>query len=132
MAGLFPMKREPVPATKRGSISEARKRRIWEREKGICWMCGKPVEMLGPTVRYDHRIPLELTGTDADENIFPLHREPCDRLKCKADAAKIAKVRRIRKKDNPATRPAPKMKSGGFRPKPEGFKTKWPKRKFGA
>ena len=130
LSGLSRM-REAVPATPRGSITEARKRRIWEREKGKCWMCGKPVEMLGPTVRYDHRISLELSGTDDDSNIYPIHRDPCDKLKCKADAAKIAKVRRLHKKGDQSTRKPPKMKSAGFRPKPDGFKYQWGKRKIG-
>lgn len=108
------MKREDVPATPRGPISEARKKRIWEREGGKCWMCGQVTAMTGSTVRYDHRIPLELSGTDDDSNIFPLHREPCDRIKTKADAAKIAKMRRLRKKRDPETRKPSIMKSKGF------------------
>jgi hypothetical protein len=77
-------------------------------------MCGQVTAMTGSTVRYDHRIPLELSGTDDDSNIFPLHREPCDRIKTKADAAKIAKMRRLRKKRDPETRKPSIMKSRGF------------------
>jgi 5-methylcytosine-specific restriction endonuclease McrA len=108
------MKREDVPATPRKAMSDARKRRIWEREGGKCWMCGQVTAMTGPEVRYDHRIPIELSGSEDDSNVFPLHREPCDRIKTKADAAKIAKMRRLRKKRDPDTRKPSVMKSRGF------------------
>lgn len=121
------MKREDVLATPRRAMTEARKRRIWEREKGKCWMCGKVTEMLGPSVRYDHRIPIELSGSEDDSNVFPLHREPCDRIKTKADANKIAKMRRLRKKENPETRKPSTLRG---RPFQTGIKRKIPSRPF--
>lgn len=79
----------------RGAMTPARMKRIWEREKGVCWFCTKPVPMRGQgIVTYDHRVPLEIIGHDGDENIYPIHRDPCDRIKTAADQAKIAKVRR--------------------------------------
>lgn len=113
----------------RGRMSAARMARIWERESGVCWICSKPVEARGPGVRYDHRIPLEIIGHDGDENIYPIHREPCDRIKTAADQAKIAKIRRMAGEKGQAARRAKngsKMKS---RPFPKG-KTTWPKRPF--
>lgn len=79
----------------RKAMTPARMRRIWEREGGICWLCTQPVPMRGGhLVRYDHRIPVEISQDDSDEGIYPIHREPCDRIKTAADQALIAKVRR--------------------------------------
>lgn len=128
----------------RGAMTPARMKRIWEREGGICWFCTKPVPPRGGhLVRYDHRIPFEIIGHDGDENIYPIHREPCDRLKTAADQAKIAKVRRQagqkgqwarreRRQEAEAERgvtPRPKQKiaARGFE---KGIKRPWPKRTF--
>jgi hypothetical protein len=97
--------RQPVEIIPRKAMHSARKRRIHEREAGKCWLCTKLVPQTGPDVRYDHRVPLELGGTDDDANIFPLHREPCDRLKTAADMAKIAKVRRLIAREDGTRRP---------------------------
>lgn len=116
---------------KRGSMTQARMRRIWEREGGICWFCTKPVPMRGlGIVTYDHRIPFEIIGHDGDENIYPIHRDPCDKLKTAADQAKIAKVRRQSGKKGQAARRAKngsQLKSRGFE---KGPKRKIPSRGF--
>lgn len=120
--------REKVEATPRKAMTLARKRRIWDRVQGKCWMCGKITEVTGPLVRYDHRIPIELSGSEDDSNVFPLHRDPCDILKTKADASKIAKMRRLQKKSDPETRKPSTMKNRGFEKPPNGYQ--WPKRSF--
>lgn len=79
-------------------MTRSRKERIWKSRDGKCWLCTKPVEMLGPNVRYDHRLPLELGGTDADSNVYPIHREPCDRIKTAADRKRIDKAKRLQRK----------------------------------
>lgn len=104
----------------RKPMTPARMKRIWEREGGICWFCTKPVPMRGgDLVRYDHRIPVEISQDDSDGGIYPIHREPCDRLKTAADQAKIAKTRRMAgERGSQAARRAangPKMKSGPSR-----------------
>lgn len=88
------MARDDVVPEGRRAMTEARKRRIHTKRKGKCWMCGQPVELDGPGVRYDHKIPLELGGADDDANIWPLHREPCDQIKTAADRKRIDKMRR--------------------------------------
>lgn len=117
----------------RGAMTPARMKRIWEREGGVCWFCTKPVPMRGlGVVTYDHRIPLEIIGHDGDENIYPLHREPCDRLKTAADQAKIAKTRRMAGEKGQAARReknGPQIKGRGFQN--GGPKRAWPKRLFG-
>ena len=104
--------------TVRKPMTPARMKRIWERESGVCWFCTKPVPQRGgDLVRYDHRIPVEISQDDSDDGIYPIHREPCDRLKTAADQAKIAKVRRMSGLKGQAARRAKngsRLKSGGF------------------
>ena len=112
----------------RGAMTPARMKRIWEREKGICWFCTKPVPMRGgELVRYDHRIPVEISQDDSDEGIYPIHREPCDRLKTAADQARIAKTRRMAGEKGQAAR---RQKRGGSSIKSAGFQKGGPKRKI--
>lgn len=91
------LEREVVELDGRGAMTAARKERIWRARNGICWMCGLSVDVLGPTVRYDHKLPIDLGGKDDDDNLWPLHREPCDRIKTKADRKRIDKHRRQQK-----------------------------------
>lgn len=95
------LEREPVTPDDRGSMSPARKARIWTARHGKCWFCGFEVPKAGPDVVYDHKIPLELGGSDGDANIYPLHRKPCDELKTKADRRRIDKMRRQQSKLGP-------------------------------
>lgn len=120
----------------RKPMTPARMRRIWEREKGVCWFCTKPVPMRGgDLVRYDHRIPVEISQDDSDGGIYPIHREPCDRLKTAADQAKIAKVRRMGAEKGQAARRAKngsQIKSRGFdKSQTRGFDGKVRARKNG-
>ena len=122
--------------SERRAMTPARMRRIWEREAGICWFCTKPVPMRGgDLVRYDHRIPVEISQDDSDDGIYPIHREPCDRLKTAADQAKIAKVRRMSGLKGQAARRAKngsQLKSRGFdKSQTRGFDGKVRARKNG-
>ena len=87
--------RPKVEIAERRSMSLARKLRIHKSRDGKCWMCGKIVPPSGPDVRYDHRKPLELGGSDDDANLYPLHTDPCDKLKTKADRQRIDKAKRL-------------------------------------
>ena len=121
MSRVVPPAGEPVDLAERAAMTPARKARIWNARKGKCWFCGQPVPESGPDVRYDHKLPLDLGGTDDDENIWPIHREPCDRIKTAADAQRIAKHRRQSKLrlDQPRTTSiAWRGKSRGFSPSP--------------
>lgn len=88
----------PVEATPRAAMTLARKKRIHALVGGQCRWCGLPVEVSGPGVVYDHRIPLTLGGEDTDDNIRPLHARPCDAAKTALDRKVIAKVARLRDK----------------------------------
>lgn len=104
---------------KRGSMHEARKIRIWNREGGICRICKKPVPHTGPEVRYDHYSPFWISRDDSDENLFPLH-VACDAEKTyKADLPTIAKIKRQAKKfgvdfDPDREKPASRLKGRSF------------------
>lgn len=119
------LSRERVEIENRRAMTPARKARIHAMRDGKCWMCGKPVPVAGPDVIYDHKMPLELGGTDDNSNVWPLHREPCDKLKTAADRKRIDKAKRLdRKFSNPLptgyfqSRPFPKstrkLESRGF------------------
>lgn len=99
----------------RRSMTQARKRRIWDRENGLCGRCKLPVPMTGAEVEYDHYSQIAISCDDTDENVFPLHVD-CHKAKTASDATVRAKVERIRLKnigEFPAS-PTP-LRSGGFR-----------------
>lgn len=114
---------------KRRAMTPARMKRIWEREKGLCGECRQPVPMRGGhLVRYDHRIPFEISFDDRDENIFPIHRDPCDLAKTARDQADIARARRRRlKAAGVETRRKAPIPNRGFQ---KGPKRAWGKRPF--
>lgn len=96
----------------RRSMTPARKRRIHERENGLCGRCKEPVPMFGPEVEYDHYSQIAISCDDTDENVFPLHVD-CHKAKTASDAKARAKVERQRLKfigEFPAS-PTP-LKSG--------------------
>lgn len=97
----------------RRTMTPARKRRIHEREGGLCYHCRLPVPQSGPDVRYDHIRPLWITGDDSDEAIKPAHTT-CDKPKTAIDQAVIAKIKRILRKGDPEARKPSRMKSRGF------------------
>jgi hypothetical protein len=68
-----PMVREEVEVPPRPKLSRALRIRVWNREDGICWWCGKAVPPFGPDVEYDHKKDRDTFGAAADveENIFP-------------------------------------------------------------
>ena len=98
---------------KRRAMTPARKARIWEARKGICYHCGKVTEVTGPTVRYDHKRPLGLLGTDHNENIWPVHVE-CDRPKTAEDISLIAGAKRMSRCVGPREPSKRPIQSRGF------------------
>lgn len=112
---------EDVELEARRAMTPARKRRIWTAWHGRCWFCRQPVPMEGPEVIYDHVTPLWLKGSDADEEIGPLHAEPCNRLKTAADLKRIAKTKRQKAKHDGTFPPSPTPMRKG-----RGFRRRWP------
>ena len=109
-------------------MTKARRARVFLAHDGVCELCG---EKIAGAYEIEHRIPWWISEDDSDGNLYPCHVE-CHKPKTKTDKGKIAKVKRLIRKNDPEQRPKPKMKSAGFRPKPEGYKHSWPKRRFGA
>lgn len=112
--------------TKRASMHAARKRRIHDREGGVCWICKQPVPMAGPEVRYDHRGVLWITGDDADAAIYPIHRKGCDETKTPKDLKRVAKTKRQIKMrlDVPIEESRHKIKGRGFQPGHRALRSK--------
>ena len=113
LSRIVPQDRKLVTATPRKTMTPGRKKRCWTLAEGLCAWCKKPVEQFGPTVIYDHRVPLALGGADSDENIRPLHVRPCNALKTHFDIRSIRKAQRIAKKLAEERKPS-RLKSRGF------------------
>lgn len=123
MSAVAPASGEMVEATPRRAMTPARKRRISERQHGICAypQCEARID------EYDHIVCLELGGKDSDANTEGLC-VPHHRLKTNRDLKLIAKARRIRKEIACEGRVKPALVSRGFGKSQS--KTKWPSRPF--
>lgn len=77
----------------RPSMSKMRRARIWDRDKGICYLCSKPVQ-LGELWDADHKLAWALTFDDSDENLAVAHKDGCHQEKTKSDVKRIAKAKR--------------------------------------
>lgn len=110
-------------APKRKAISKKTRALVFERDKGICYLCG---EKIGADEEWDcdHELARELGGADDISNYRPAHKV-CHRSKTKLDVKLIAKGNRLIRNANPETR----RKTRHPIPKPKNFK--WPIRKFG-
>jgi 5-methylcytosine-specific restriction endonuclease McrA len=110
MSIVAPLHREPVEATERKSMTPARKRRISQRQDGIC---GYP-ECTAPIEEYDHIVCLAIGGRDTDDNCEGLCADHHKR-KTALDLKLIAKARRRRLKDRGEFPPAKqKLRGRGF------------------
>lgn len=114
----------------RPSMSKARRARIWERDGGLCYLCGVNVA-LGEAWDVEHRIAWGLSFDDSDGNLAVAHKAGCHAAKTKADVRRIAKAKRQGGETGQAARRAkngPQLKGRPFEKSP---KRKWPKRPFG-
>lgn len=119
--------------TPRPSMSKARRLRIWERDKGVCYLCSLKVHV---SEKWDveHRIAWALSFDDSDENLAVAHKDGCHAEKTKDDVRRIAKAKRQSGiEGGQAARRAKRgfgtIQSRGFE-KPKDKKP-WPKRPFG-
>ena len=90
--------REPLPATKRGQMSRSRAAEILAEQDGKCLWCDEPITE-GQSYQIDHRIAIELGGSNDRENLQALHDRPCHLRKTASDRRKIAKVHRLQKRE---------------------------------
>lgn len=105
---------ENTPARRR--LTPAQKAECHTRENGVCYLCGKPVEVTGPNVHYDHKRNRWMTFDQGLENFFPVHWDPCHKAKTREEATSRAKVKRLVKKSDPELRKSKHpIKSAGFR-----------------
>ena len=81
--------------------------RIFEREGGICYLCGGKINV-GDQWDVDHVVAVINSGANTESNLKPVHRA-CHRVKTKADVVEKTKVQRIRQKH---VLPKPKSKWG--------------------
>ena len=113
-------------------MTKARRARIWERDNGICYLCGQPVQ-LGELWDVEHKTAWALSFDDSDANLAVAHKAGCHEAKTKVDVTTIAKAkaqagetgqyaRRLKRK---AEGKAPLIKGRGFE---KGPKRAWPKR----
>ena len=116
---------EDVGTTKRKAMSGARRLRIWERAKGICWICERRIES-GDAWIVEHARPLVLGGPDVDANCAPAH-VACADAKTHGpagDLAQGARAKRIKAKHVGAKPPS-------RTPLPFGRGTRWKKKLSG-
>lgn len=74
-------------------MPKARRARIWEKEKGICYLCGKKV-LTGEKWDAEHVKAWELYRDDSDENVRVAHKKGCHAEKTARDVKIIAKAKR--------------------------------------
>ena len=81
-------------APPRPSMSKARRARIWERDKGVCYLCEEEVQL---SERWDaeHKRPWAESFDDSDENLGVAHKDrpECHPKKTKADVKRISKAK---------------------------------------
>ena len=94
--------------------TRAEKVAAWNRENGICYLCGKPVAFDGPGVQWDHRDNRAVSANDDVSNLYPVHPGgDCHAKKTPLDIKRTAKAKRQEKLTMPRVK-----KPGGFRPDP--------------
>ena len=112
-----------VGTTKRGSMSETRRLRIWEAHRGMCCLCGEKIDGVREKWTIEHLRALGLGGEDVDSNCRPAH-EDCRRIKDKDDVSRISKAKRQKANHigikKPKGRPMPGSKASGFKKRLDG------------
>lgn len=82
--------------TERRSLSTMKRLAIFERAKGVCYLCEQRIQV-GQPWDVEHRIPLALGGADDESNMLPAHRA-CHAPKTAEDLGRVAKAKRQRAK----------------------------------
>jgi 5-methylcytosine-specific restriction endonuclease McrA len=93
------------------------KLRIWDREKGVCYLSGRKIRA-GEPYDFEHKVALCNGGEHRESNIFLALREK-HKEKTAEDRAEKADIDAKRKKHL-----LPKEPSWAFR-KPPGYKHRW-------
>lgn len=85
------------------------RQRCYDRENGICYLCGQPIAATDG-FELDHQEALILGGTNAEANLYPVHKA-CHAAKTKMDVKVKAKIARVRQRHTGARQPARKLQS---------------------
>lgn len=88
------------------------RQRIYEREKGICHICGGKIDP-GQRWEANHDPPLKDGGENRESEIFPAHAK-CHRRLTAKQAAERAPIERKKQKHSGARRPKRKMQGRKF------------------
>lgn len=108
-------------APPRPSMSKARRLRIWERDKGVCYLCNAKVQA-AEAWEVEHVIPWALAFDDSDGNLKVAHKDgDCHAAKTKVDIDRIAKAKA---QGGETGQWARRQKNG---PKMRPSKPNWPK-----
>jgi len=102
-------------------MSAKRRAAVFAAHDGLCHICEGKIGV-GEAWEVEHRIPLEISGDDGDDNLAPAHIA-CHRAKTKGDARTIAKARRVHQKHTGARKPKgtiPGSKASGWKRKLDG------------
>lgn len=89
-----------VATTERKKLTPRLRLQIWERDKGVCCLCGLRVDGVREPWIVEHRIALELGGADEPGNMGVAHVHCADAKTHgpNGDHARAAKAKRIKRK----------------------------------
>ena len=106
----------------RKTRSSAHREAICIAHNWECHLCHQPI-VPPQGWALDHIVPLMGGGTDADDNLAPVHNK-CHALKTADDVKRIAKGKRVRAKHlglkETRSRPLPGTKASGWKKKLSG------------
>ncbi|MGQ3213817.1 MAG: HNH endonuclease [Shinella sp.] len=78
-------------------VPERVRLRVFDREKGICHLSGRPIDPVRDQWDLDHKLALILGGEHRETNLFPALREH-HRRKTAAEMKVKSKIAKVRKK----------------------------------
>lgn len=94
--------------TFRRSLSPHKRLALFGLHKGVCHICGFPIDPVNDRWEMEHVVALELSRDDEDKNLKPAHYR-CHKRKTAVDAGLIAKAKRRELKHKGAWRSAQPM-----------------------
>lgn len=83
--------------TPRQRLTAGHRLRIWERDRGICCLCGRLIGGVREECFIEHKRALELGRTNDDDNLAPAHRS-CRPVKDAADHRRAAKTKWVKQR----------------------------------
>ncbi|WP_201830581.1 HNH endonuclease signature motif containing protein [Microvirga zambiensis] len=108
-----------VGTTRRLKLTQRQRLAIWERARGICVLCERPIDGVRERWIIEHLRALELGGPDEPDNMGPAH-ESCGLRKTQDDHRRTAKAKRQKIRHLGAAQ--------SKRPMPCGRQSRWRKR----